>query len=109
MTVRADPFANQPDFWVDAVINSGNGSVTSQTGHGAKLTLNASPGVFDVTLDGGGLAADAHVCDVEYDAAAGLFVRVADIDENVKRITFTSSADALTNPTKIRYVGWYCK
>lgn len=108
MTVRADPFANQPDFWVDAVLD-GAGNLVSQTGHDA-LFARTSPGVFTVTLTPNGAAADSHICKVEYDAAAGLFVRVADTTDKIKTITMNDSGNNLSDiATKIRYVGWFAK
>lgn len=106
MSVRANPLANQPDFWATMV--QAGAAISSQKGNGAFIT-RTGVGTYTVDLDVGGASSTNEGLTLSVDAAVGVFVRLADTSNNQKLITVTNSGNAAAELTALRIAIWRTK
>ena len=106
MSVRANPLANQPDYWVTMV--QAGAAITSQAGNGAKLTRTGI-GTYTLDLDAGGANAANEAFAVSKNAAVGVFIRIADTSNVQKTITVTKADNSAQELTALRIAIWRAK
>ena len=105
MSVRANPLANQPDFWADMTqVGAGPGFAT-QTGNGCVIARTGI-GVYTLTLEGGGSFGPTSAVGISVNGAGGRFVRIVHTSNTVKTLTCTDNGNAAAELTALRVGIW---